>query len=198
YSWATWRRPWRGWMAFWTVAGRGSDWPSRITVWHCEPGNHDSLTVCGRGRDGTRNAHRRWRWHVHHWRIQIVPLHKLHRWLFERCELCGDRYPWGYAPVAHQWEQPRGGWWRVTRRAYHHECSSLVTLRRMREHDEHLIRALVAEIRVRADEDEQQTVERLTHHSSPLEFHLRNRLQTVLGYERDDDYELIKAEETTP
>lgn len=40
------------------------------------------------------------RWHIHHWKIQIHPLQKLKRFLFERCELCKKRYPWGYCPVS--------------------------------------------------------------------------------------------------
>lgn len=194
YPGATWWRPWAGWRPFWTIAGRSYYWPPLVTVWHREPGGRDSLTVCGRGSDGQRAAGRRWRWHIHHWRIQIRPLQRLRRWLFERCELCGHRYPYGYAPVAHQWNQPAGRWWRVQRRAYHHECSSLVHVRRQLADTEDVVRRLAAEIRVRTDEDETALVERLasyTNHS--WDQHLRWRLERILGYERDNDYRLVRS-----
>lgn len=38
------------------------------------------------------------RWHIHHWRIQVRPLQKLTRWLFKRCEKCGERL--GYNEIA--------------------------------------------------------------------------------------------------
>lgn len=31
------------------------------------------------------------RWHFWHWKIQILPLQKLHRWLFIRCYKCNKR-----------------------------------------------------------------------------------------------------------
>lgn len=189
---------WRGWKGFWIVAGWEWYWPAIVTVWHEEPGGRDALTVCQRRvqrADGSWTLKGRWQWHVHHWRIQIAPVQKLHRLLFERCEECGRRYPWGYGPVAHQWDQPRGPWWRVTRRAYHHECSSLVSVRQMVSQDTELVHKLINEIRVRADETEAETIDRLTHHSSKLgEFYLRHRLQRLMGYDRDDDYELVKQE----
>lgn len=194
YPWATWWRPWAGWRSFWTIAGRRFYWPPLVTVWHVEPGGHDALERCGRGEDGRRTRNRRWRWHVHHWRIQIRPVQRLKRWLFERCELCGHRYPYGYAPVAHQWDQPGGRWFRVQRRAYHHECSALVNVRRTLEYTEEVARRLADEIRLRSGEPETELVERLTGHTNrSWELFLRYRLQRLLGYDRDDDYRLVKA-----
>lgn len=197
YQWATWRKPWSGWMAFWTVAGKGIYWPPTIIVWHREPNGRDSLTVC-RSRKQRPNGDwyytRSWHWHVHHWRIQVIPAQKVHRFLFERCEECGRRFPWGYAPVAHQWDQPRGKWFRITRRAYHYECSSLVHYRREIEYRGELIRHLVDEILSRSHEDEPSLIDRLTGHDSPMEFQQAYRLQAILGFERDDDYNLIKKE----
>lgn len=186
---------WRGWRKFWIVAGRRIYWPPLITVWHVEPHGHDALTVCGRGKDGKRATNSRWIWHVHHWSIQIHPLQKLHRWLFERCEECGRRYPWGYAPVTHQWNQPRGPWFRVTRRAYHHQCSDLVSYRRMSGYDRELIRMLTDEILARTREDEPSLIDRFAGTHSTIPFHLGNRLQRLLGWERDDDYNLVKEPE---
>jgi len=38
----------------------------------------------------------RWhpRYHFWHWRIQIVPLQHLRRWLFDRCSFCNKRFLW--------------------------------------------------------------------------------------------------------
>lgn len=195
YSHASKWKPWQGWRKFWTVAGTTWYWPPLVTVWHVEPDDHDALTVCGRDKDGRRAAGHAWRWHVHHWKVQIRPVQRLRRWLFERCELCGHRYPYGYAPVAHQWDQPAGKWFRVSRRAYHHECSSLVHVRRTLQYTEDIVRHLVAETRLRSDETEPQLVERLTSTGYGWEFSLCYRFQTLLGYERDDDYALVKKED---
>lgn len=190
---------WRFHGSFWVLAGNQIYWPPLVTIWHREPGGRDSGEVCKhytrhQDRDGKwqYRFHGRWKWHVHHWRFQVHPVQHLHRWLFERCTECGHRYPYGYAPVSHQWDEPRGRWWRVTRRAYHHECSSLKTTRQTLTYTEDLVRRLVAELRVRVDESEVELLERLD-----WEFHLRYRLQTILGYERDDDYELVKTTEKT-
>lgn len=195
---------WRFRGAFWTVAGRNLYWPDLVTIWHREPNGRDSGEVCKhytryQDADGKwqYRFHGRWKLHVHHWKIQIHPLQHLHRWLFERCTECGRRYPYGYAPVSHQWGEPRGRWWHVTRRAYHHECSSLVNTRRTLAYTADIVRLLAAEIRVRANETEAEMVERLTGYTNyGWEHHLRYRLQTILGYERDDDYELVKTDRT--
>ncbi len=196
--------PWwrlRSYSRFWTVAGRSYYWPALITIWHEEPDGKDSGTVCphyrrwqDEGGQWQFESLRSWRWHVHHWRIQVHPWQTLRRWLFERCELCGHRFPYGYAPVSHQWHSPKPRRLRVERRSFHHECSELVHARQTIGYDEQIIRALVTEIRVRADEAERETVERLTGHKTPMSFHLAYRLQRLLGYERDDEYRLIKKD----
>ncbi len=53
--------------AFTIAAGRGFYWPTFITVWHHDPSGYDTIT-CPIGRND------RWRFHVHHWRIQVAPL----------------------------------------------------------------------------------------------------------------------------
>lgn len=54
------------------------------------------------------------RWHVWHWRINILFLGKLKRWLFVRCASCARRFSWNYSPCSLQWSG--GG------PLYHHEC----------------------------------------------------------------------------
>lgn len=114
-----WWRP-AGWEG--AVRGRAFGLYQAATVWHVEPNGADAFTVC---KHDTR-----WKWHVRHWRVQIHLAQKFHRFMFERCTECGRRYPWGYAPISHSWDEPRGPWFKVTRRSYHHECSSLVHVRR--------------------------------------------------------------------
>lgn len=181
YQWATWRKPWKGWTYFWTIAGRGFYFPSLITVWHREPDGHDSLTICQtrtQRADGSWKYGRGWVWHVHHWKIQIHPLQDLRRRLLTRCAECGRK---GRPDISHQWDGERGPWWRGERGLYHMQCSELIQLRTTRERDEAIIRALVAEVRVRSDEDLEQTVERLTGHKNrSLEFVHRYRLQHIL------------------
>lgn len=210
YQWATWRKPWTGWMKFWTVAGRGIYWPAMITVWHREPGGRDSGEVCKHytrnkwnqdARFWTVKANNRWRWHVHHWRIQVIPIRKIRRFLFERCIACGRRYPYGYAPFSHQWDEPLGKWFRVSRRAYHYECSSLVTLRRLVEQDRDVARWLIGELCLRSGYGELEMLKTLVDVNTPPvsapDFYLRDRLMTLMNYERDDDYNLVKREAET-
>ena len=63
-----------------------------------------------------RNRRRWWqhpRWHIHHWKLQVHFLQQLHRWLFERCSICGGRFTWGYCPSSN---------WNGTK-VWHGECS---------------------------------------------------------------------------
>ena len=181
YRWATWARPWRGWRCFWTIAGRGLYWPSFITIWHCEPNGADALTVC-RHRSQRTNGEwaytRGWKWHVHHWKIQVQPLQRLRRALLTRCEECGRK---GSPNVSHG-GRARKRWWRGERGLYHFECSGLLELRRVKERDEEIIRALFAEIRVRTDETTEDALERLTgHRNTTFDFPVRYRLKSIVG-----------------
>jgi hypothetical protein len=118
---------------FWVLAGRGWYWPDMITVWHVEPGGHDSGEVCRhyvrtRQPDGTYQTRwlRGWRWHIHHWRIKVGPLQTLRRTLLTRCEWCGGSSRKGdRVNVSHQWDGKRGPWWRGERGLYHLDCSSV-------------------------------------------------------------------------
>ena len=64
------------------------------------------------------------RWHVHHWRIQVHGVQAFKRWAFSRCEGCGKRFPWGYAPTSHQWSGGGPRWFRGEPGVYHNECST--------------------------------------------------------------------------
>lgn len=128
--------PWwrlRSYSPFWTLAGKGFYWPALIVVWHVEPDGKDSGEVCPHYRrwqdaDGKWQSKilHGWRWHVHHWRIQVPPLRHLRRRLLTRCTWCGGRSRKGDAVnVSHQWDGERGPWWRGERGLFHLDCSSI-------------------------------------------------------------------------
>jgi len=118
---------------FWKLAGIGLYWPTMITIWHREPGGQDSGEVCNhytrwKGEDGKWQSRiqRGWRWHIHHWRIQVGPLQTLRRWALTRCAWCGGRSRKGdRADISHQWDGERGPWWRGERGLFHRDCSSI-------------------------------------------------------------------------
>lgn len=147
-------------------------------------------------------ADRAWKWHVHHWHIQIHLNQRLKRFLLERCEECGRRYPWSYAPISHQWDGPRTTWrGGVVHRAYHHECSSLVQLRRTKAEDEDTLKALFHAYQFLTERDEEQAVNDLF---KMLEggpngwtdgWRRARRVAHILGYDmREADARYVKAE----
>lgn len=175
-----WKRGWwdlrpAAFSVFWTIGRFELYWPALITVWHVEPGGRDAGTVCG--------AHARW--HIHHWRIQVLPLQHLRRVLLTRCEECGRK---GSPNHSHGWYRERSPWWRGEKGLYHRECSALVSLRNGRELDKQLVRGLVEIIRHERGETLVDTLDALTSHASGWDFALRYRLLGALDAERDDDY----------
>jgi len=177
-------RWWR--LAGWTLrlAGRSYGMRNVATIWHVEPGGRDAFSVCKHAS--------RWRWHIWHWKIQVEPLQDIRARLFDRCAGCGRK---GRPNFSHQWDGKRLGWWKFRSREglYHYECSSLVFLRRAKEGDEHLIRYLFDGLRVERGLSELGMLGQLTdaRASSSLEFSQARRLWVLLGYERDDDYQLV-------
>jgi len=123
------RYAWRKWydfrpgtfMAFWTLAGKHYYWPPLVTIWHHDPSGYDDQT-CRRSR---------WRWHVHHWRLQFPPLQALRRHLLTRCTWCGGPSRKGdLVNVSHSWDAERGPWWRGERGLFHGDCSSIAAAHR--------------------------------------------------------------------
>jgi len=118
---------------FWYVGPFELYWPSLVTIWHREPNGHDSGEVCKHSfrwqeSDGTWRSkpNRAWKWHVHHWKIQVSPLQHLRRWALTRCEWCGGRSRKGdYVNCSHSWDRDRGHWWQGERGLFHQDCSSI-------------------------------------------------------------------------
>ena len=105
---------------------------SIVNVWHHEPGGADSGDVCKHYRrwqepDGAwkSEALHIWRWHVHHWRIQVHPLGALRRRVIDRCAWCGGRHTkTNPVNVSTQWDARRSHWWASTPDIYHATCHS--------------------------------------------------------------------------
>ncbi|MGW1295127.1 hypothetical protein [Streptomyces sp. NPDC002533] len=122
---------WRisSYSAFWRINGRDYYWPPLVTVWHREPGGRDGLTVCRkrilRG-DGTYRLTRTWRWHLHHWRIQVPPLQLLRRRLLTRCAWCqGCSTKGDQVNVSGSFSRTRTPWWKGEQGLFHMDCSSI-------------------------------------------------------------------------
>jgi hypothetical protein len=117
----------------WTVAGRRFYFPSLITVWHVEPGGHDSGEVCKHYRrdqslDGKWETTwlRGWKWHVHHWHLQVHPLQNLRRWALTRCAWCGGRSAKANrVDTSRSWDGPRGRWWQGEPGLFHGACMTV-------------------------------------------------------------------------
>jgi hypothetical protein len=126
--------PWwraRSYSRFWRLAGRDFYWPPLVTIWHVEPGGRDGLSVCSRryqDRHGDWHFTRGWRWHVHHWHVQLHPVQELRRWALTRCEWCGGRSVKGDL-VNHSlsWDLPGSPWWRGERGLFHADCTELAS-----------------------------------------------------------------------
>jgi len=52
---------------------------------------------------GTRPWYKHPKWHIWHWKIQIHPLQKILRFLFDRCCVCGKRFGYNEYPLSN-WE----------------------------------------------------------------------------------------------
>ena len=122
---------------FWQLAGRRYYWPSLITVWHVEPGGHDSGDVCKHYRrdqqaDGKWKTTmlRGWRFHAHHWRVQVIPLLALRRWALTRCAWCGGRSTeTNRLDTGGSWHPPKTRWWQGEADLFHGDCHGAKTAR---------------------------------------------------------------------
>jgi hypothetical protein len=130
-------RPWPSHVKPMSVDGRALRaywyWPPLVTVWHREPGGHDSGDVCqhytryqdAEGHWQMKVSHA-WKFHVYHWRLQIHSLQLLRRRLLTRCAWCRGRSTKN-DPVnfSREWDGPRGHWWQGEPGLYHADCSAI-------------------------------------------------------------------------
>ena len=179
-----WWRP-AGWET--VIAGTRIGLYQLGTIWHNEPRGADSGDICKNfdrlpdGRIGrSLNA---WRWHVHHWSIQIHPLQTVRRWLFDRCAECGHRFPFGYSPVTFSWDPQRPPWWKFLEphgQLLHARCASLRSAQDNSTTDESIIRCLITEISMHDGVAEQETIKRMYR---AWEFRGGYRLLSLFGLE---------------
>lgn len=66
------------------------------------------------------------RWHVWHWRVQIVPLQQFKRWAFSRCERCGGRFGFDESPISGSWYGTGPRWFRGEDHLRHQSCDAKV------------------------------------------------------------------------
>lgn len=95
--------------------------PLRLDVWHDEPGDHDSGTVCkGMGNSGISWHNLRWAWqHRDHLHYRWWPYLRVRRWLVDRCAECERRFFWKDQRFSYMGSDS----------TYHQQC---MTLRRVR------------------------------------------------------------------
>lgn len=104
-----------------------------VTVWHKEPGRgNDSGDVCKQFHRAQNDLgewhyvfHHGWKFHVHHWRIQVHALQRLRRRLLTRCEWCGGRDAKGDPVNVHSGDKIKVPWWKGARNTFHHDCSGV-------------------------------------------------------------------------
>lgn len=180
-----WWRP-KGWTLYLATCAFGLG--RLATIWHVEPGGRDSGDVCKHWADG--KPKRAWKWHVHHWSIQIPALQEFRARLFDRCAECGRK---GRPNISHGWDGPGVGWrkWRSRPGLYHYECSALVSHRQTEQIDREVIVMLVSELRLLTDESEAELITRLhtrqVHGENfTASFRRAYRVEKLLGYERSD------------
>jgi len=168
-------------------------------IWHNEPRGADSGTHCKHyetAADGriTRSLNG-WRWHVHHWSVQVHPWQILRRWLFDRCGVCGFRFPWNYSPVTFQWDPKLPPWWKFWQartHAMHDKCASLRSMERDSAIDREIVKLLVDECGLRAGETEAECLKRLCR---SWEFRPGYRLIGLMKHEWDEEHtKLVKRE----
>lgn len=108
--------------AFWRFRNVELYWPGMLTIWHVEPDGRDAFEVCGPWQS------QRWRWHVHHWRLQFAPWQHFRRWAFTRCTWCGGPSRRGdYVNTGRGWDAERKPkhWWQSEVGLYHRDCLSI-------------------------------------------------------------------------
>lgn len=64
------------------------------------------------------------KWHFWHWKIQIICIHNLKRYLFSRCNKCGGMFQYGESPVSGSWHGNGPKWFIGEKNIYHTKCGN--------------------------------------------------------------------------
>lgn len=100
------------------LAGQALRFPALVTVWHRDPSGIDDIEC----PIYPGNA---WRFHIHHWHLQIHPLQQLRRRLLTRCTECGGRSTKANPISLGSWGRERAPWWRGETGMAHMACKGL-------------------------------------------------------------------------
>jgi len=112
-----------GTSCFWYIGKHEWYWPGLVTIWHVDPSGYDSNHDCPYSG--------KWRWHVHHWKLQIHPLQHFRRWALTRCEWCHGRSRKGdLVNHSQQWDREDSPWWKGERGLFHSDCSTISSAHR--------------------------------------------------------------------
>jgi hypothetical protein len=128
--------PWyrlRSYTKFPVLFGHEFYVPSMITIWHVEPGGADSGEVCKHYRrwqdeDGKWQTKitSGWRWHVHHWKIQVRPFQQIRRRLLTKCTWCkGSHHKNDPVNCSNGSRSEKSRWWQGEKGLFHSGCTSV-------------------------------------------------------------------------
>lgn len=92
-----------GWQLI--LGRREIGWTNVADVWHIEPDDQDSGTVCkGMGGSDLTWSNVKWAWkHREHVSVHFTHYRKAHRWLYLRCDHCGKPFRGKYRGVVGTW-----------------------------------------------------------------------------------------------
>lgn len=89
--------------------------PSLVDVWHHDPSGVDTITC--------NISTSKWRWHVHHYRLQFLPWRRFRRRHFTRCVGCGRTDRTGAVNCSPLRDHKLGPWWWPGESGlYHADC----------------------------------------------------------------------------
>lgn len=110
-----------GWASNWYNEGTPNT-VEQDKFWRQERAESFFGSIMARILRERRPWYRHPRWHLYHWKFQVEPLLHFKRWAFSRCQKCGGRFAWGYAPVSGQWSGTGPLWFRSEKDVAHSDC----------------------------------------------------------------------------
>jgi len=105
------------------------------TVWHREPGGHDSGEICSHWKVDKATGKKikdengfiidnSWKWHVRHWHLQFPWLQSIRTHFFQKCAWCGGPSRKGnWVNNTYQWNSDdKLPFWKSRPHLYHGDC----------------------------------------------------------------------------